>query len=302
MTNRPRFAPIEVRSYYDRHTKAFVTYGQGGNSGAIHRAVWGAGVTTRDDAFHFVEDQIARLVPAHAGGVSTAGPAHIVDLGCGVAGSLCYLAKQLPVRGTGVTLSPVQADHATARIDAAGLSDRVRCIEGDFCHPPTTIPTADVVFAIESFVHGPDPARFFSACGNLLRPGGVLAICDDFARPTSDPAAPACIERYRRGWHINSLLSREQLRKVAGAAGFVHEQTADLSPHLELDRPRDRLIAGLVWLVHRIPPLARRYDDLVGGNALQTCLKRGWVGYDLAVFRHSSEIKRTESVPYNHDS
>ncbi len=289
MPGSPRFDLTAVRSYYDRHTPSFVTYGQGGGEGAIHRAVWGPGTTTRDEAFHFVEDRIADVAPGLSPAPLRTRPAHVVDLGCGVGGSLCYLAGQLPIQGTGLTLSPIQARHATTRIHKAGLTGRVRCLEGDFCDPPADIPPADVVFAIESFVHGPDPALFFAASHRLLCPGGILIICDDFARATTDPGASVALRRYRQGWHINTLLLPEQLQEVAGDHGFTHEHTTDLTPHLELDRPRDRLIALLVALVGWIPAVASRHDDLVGGSALQTCLKRGWVGYDLAVFRRNPD-------------
>jgi len=138
-----RFDTAAIRRYYDRHTASFVRFGQGG--GSIHRAVWGPGTSTRDQAFHYVDDQIARLVGRL---LTTARTAHVVDLGCGVGASLSYLAQRLPVRGTGITLSPVQAAIARQRIAEAGLSGRVECIEGDYCDLPSTLAPADVAYAI----------------------------------------------------------------------------------------------------------------------------------------------------------
>src|SRR5919109_2551365 len=123
-----RFDAAEIRRYYDRHTHGFLRYGQGGSAGAIHRAVWGPGATTRRQAFHYVDDLIADRARSLAATLST--PLHLVDLGCGVGATLAYIAAQLPaIRGTGVTLSPLQARIAAERIGAAGLSDRIRCIE-----------------------------------------------------------------------------------------------------------------------------------------------------------------------------
>jgi tocopherol O-methyltransferase len=170
----PRFDASEIRRYYDRQTAGFVVLGQGGGLGAIHRAVWGPGVTTREQAFHFVEDRIAEaLEPERRENL------HVVDLGCGVGGSLCNLAARLPIRGTGITLSPVQARLAMERVRALGLVDRVTCIEGDYTHLPDGLAPADLAFAIESFVHGPSPERFFAECARLVKPGGVLVVCDD---------------------------------------------------------------------------------------------------------------------------
>ena len=284
VTRPPRadFDAADVRRYYDRHTDDFVTYGQGGTVGALHRAVWGPGVDSADAAFRYVENRILEQL----GTLSTgAEPAHVVDLGCGVGASLCYLATQSPIRGTGITLSPVQVRHEEHRIREAGLPDRVRCIEGDYCALPKDIPPADLAYAIESFVHGPDPERFLSECARLIRPNGLLVVCDDFRRPASEPAATRMVERFRQGWHLNTLIYPADLRTLAASAGFEHVSTVDLTPHLDGGRPRDRLIAACVALFGWLPLDGTRFGHLLGGSALQTCLARGWIGYDLALFR-----------------
>ena len=91
-----RFDAADIRRYYDRHSAAFVRFGQG--RAAIHRAVWGHGTRTREDAFHYVDDQIVALVRPF---VSPSRTVHVVDLGCGVGASLRYLAERLPIREPG---------------------------------------------------------------------------------------------------------------------------------------------------------------------------------------------------------
>lgn len=279
---RPRFDAAQIRGYYDRHTPAFVKFGQGGRAGALHRAVWGPEIVTRAQAFHYVDDRIAdltrRLLPA-------SGAAHVVDLGCGVGASLCHLAERLPIRGTGITVSGVQARLAGRRIAEAGLSGRVACLEGDYCDLPASVGQADVAYAIESFVHGPAPDRFVAGCRRLVRQDGLLVVCDDFRRSTSDPDASRAIDRYVRGWHVNTLLHRDDLYALARGAGFEHESTADLTPFLEMRRPRDRAIDALAAVFGRLPLYGSRFGPLLGGSALQTCLERGWIGYDFVVFR-----------------
>jgi len=278
----PTFTTAQIRHYYDRHTRSFVRFGQGGRDGVIHRAVWGAGVTTRSAAFHYVDDRIAELTRSLPASSDTS---HLVDLGCGIGASLCYLAERLPVRATGITLSPVQARLASERIHEAQLSDRVTCIQGDYSDMPSSVERADLAYAIESFVHAPAPHLVFAACARLIRPRGLLVICDDFRRAAADQAAARAIDRFRRGWHINTLLSREELRNIAQAAGFEHEWTHDLSHALEMSRTRDRAIKVIAAVAGWIPFSAERVDYLLGGAALQECLMNGWIGYDLAVFR-----------------
>jgi cyclopropane fatty-acyl-phospholipid synthase-like methyltransferase len=275
-----RFDTTDIRRYYDRHSAAFVRFGQGG--GAIHRALWGPRTRTRNEAFHYVDEQIAALVRRY---VSSSRDVHVVDLGCGVGASLCYLAERLPIRGTGITLSPVQAAMARQAVAGRGLSGRVECVEGDYCDLPADLAPADLAFAIESFVHGPDPESFFDQCRRLVKAGGLLAICDDVRKNALSPDATRKIDEFTRGWHINALLDRDTLIRMAGAAGFEHESTMDLTPLIEIARVRDKLIAGGVALLKWLRVDPGRFDYVIGGDALQTCLTNGWIGYELNVFR-----------------
>ncbi len=278
-----------VRRFYDRNTAAFVTLGQGQAVGAIHRAVWGPGVRTQDEAFRFIEDRIAeagRALMADA----TSGEARalrVLDLGCGVGASLAYLATRLPMTGVGITLSPVQVQAGTARLAAQGLAGRVQLIEGSFTNLPPEVGPVDLAYAIESFVHGPDPARFFAEAARVLRPGGVLVLCDDVQRATADPAAPATLARFTRGWHVRSLVDGATRSALAASAGFHHVSTLDLTPWLQLGRPRDRAIDLLLPLVAWLPLEHTRLGHLDGGRALQRALKRGWLAYELAVYRRA---------------
>ena len=275
-----RFDTADIRRYYDRHTASFVRFGEGG--GSIHRAVWGPGTRTREQAFHLVDDRIAALVRPY---VASAPQVHVVDLGCGVGASLCYLAERLPIHGTGVTISPAQALMAKQAVHAAGLDGRIECLEGDYCDLPDTVAPADVAYAIESFVHGYDAARFFDQCRRLVKPGGLLVICDDVRRGCASPKALRRIDDFMRGWHINTLVDRGTLAAMAAAAGFDHQSATDLTPLLEIYRVRDRALAAAVAVLQWMAVDLSRFDYIVGGSALQTCLAKGWIGYELNVFR-----------------
>jgi cyclopropane fatty-acyl-phospholipid synthase-like methyltransferase len=273
-----------VKRYYDRNTARFQRLGEGGAS--IHRAVWAPGVATSEQAVHHVDDAVLALL-------RDVERPRVVDLGCGVGGSLLYLARQRPdLTGDGVTISPAQAAVGASLVAEAGLGDRVRVREGDFLAPPEDLAGADLALSIEAFVHGPDPARYFAAAAGLLCPGGLLVLCDDVltaAGATATARDVRRIEEFRAGWRLASLLTADELRRHARGAGFEPVSDADLTPWVRLRRPRDY---GLRALIATSRPLRLRGDvwwSLAGGDALRHCQARRLISYRLLVFRRAGD-------------
>lgn len=273
-----------VRRFYNRNTGRFRRFGQGG--AAIHRAVWGPRVVGREQAFSWVEGRILALLSDHA-------QPRVVDLGCGVGGSLIHLASRRPdLTGDGVTISPAQAAVAGELLERAGLSARVRVREGDFLAPPEGLGGADLVFSIEAFVHGPDPAAYFRVAAGLLRPGGLLVLCDDLltrAGAAAPPRAARQIERFRDGWRLASLVTVDEVTRLATAAGLRNIDDDDLTPYLELGRPRDRGVGLLVAVTRPLRLRGEYWASLAGGHALQRCLASDLVGYRLLVFQRAPD-------------
>jgi cyclopropane fatty-acyl-phospholipid synthase-like methyltransferase len=107
----------------------------------------------------------------------------LIDLGCGLGATLRSFARRLPqARLFGLTRVPWQVDRAQALNTAAGCSDRIRILEGDY--EDTILPRGsyDAVYALESscHAHGADKAALLAEAHRLLRPGGRLLIADGF--------------------------------------------------------------------------------------------------------------------------
>lgn len=100
---------------------------------------------------------------------------HLLEIGTGWGGMCIHAAKTTGCRVTSVTISEEQFREATARVEAAGLSDRIeillldyRLIEGQF----------DKIVSIEMVEAVGDRYldEFFGTCERLLRPRGIFAI------------------------------------------------------------------------------------------------------------------------------
>jgi cyclopropane fatty-acyl-phospholipid synthase-like methyltransferase len=127
-----RSARTAVRDYYDANTWKFLLTG---DERAIHRELWGPGVTSRGEAVHHT----------HAVVLDQLGPGErrVPDLGCGVGTAARYLARRRPVEVVGVSISPAQIRLADRFAGRGGpLQGRVRFAVADFTALPSDLPNA----------------------------------------------------------------------------------------------------------------------------------------------------------------
>lgn len=152
---------------------------------------------------------------------------HVLEIGCGWGGFAEFAAREYGVRVTGITISDEQLVFARARMEKAGLSDRVeirrqdyRDVEGQF----------DKVASIEMFEAVGEkywPA-YFGKIADVLKPGGkaglqIITIREEL------------FEKYRRRADFiqryvfpgGMLASVERLKEETAKVGLVwHEAEA----------------------------------------------------------------------------
>jgi SAM-dependent methyltransferase len=271
-----RLAPRpRVRDYYDANTWKFLLASE---EEAIHRELWGPGVTDRSEAVHY----------AHALTLAQLGPGdqRVLDLGCGVGTAALYLARRRPVDVVGVSISPEQVRLAHRFAERAeSLRGQVRFAVADFTALPSDLRGFDLAFAIEAFVHADPAAAFFDQAARALKPGGALVIVDDVR--AGEHHAPA-LDDFRAGWHAPSVLSVPQVEALAADVGLTLVASHDLSPMQRLGRPRDRLIHGLQPLLRRVRRHSMWAQSLVGGHALQHCHRTGLLEYRMLRFERAA--------------
>lgn len=269
----------EIAAYYNKNTRHFLSLGGSGGVAAIHRAIWAPGVTDRAAAFNYLNQRVAdALVPCLRDDTALT---TVLDLGCGVGGTSTWLAEDLGIDVTGVTISSAQQQQANDRAATLGLSQQCRFLHGDFAAMPALAPV-DAAFAIESFVHASDAETFFEMSARHIKPGGRLIVCDDFlASEPDDPKARFWVNRFRQGWQINNLVTSKQATTAAAQAGFVLIKEEDLSAFTRSFNP---LVLTLISQLTRLPVPWPYWQNLAGGTALQICLKQGWTRYQILVW------------------
>jgi SAM-dependent methyltransferase len=227
------------------------------------------------------------------------GMLRVLDIGCGVGGSLLFLADavDVPLSGIGVTISPRQADIARRQARIRGLSSQCVFIAADFARL-TGLPLFHLAFAIESFVHFTEPAEFFAAAARAIAPGGRLIVIDDFlSREHHSPRERRRVDAFRHGWLLPSLCTVRQAVQSGAESGMRLVEDRNLSVFLSRPSPmekparsrmekpaRSRMVWWAAQVMRALPVPWQYWRSTVGSLALAACRREGLVEYHFLLF------------------
>ncbi len=161
----------------------------------------------------------------------------VLDVGCGVGGVACFLAREYGCRVTGLTPVRAQLDMARTIARRQGVQSRVDFDLGHAGALPYADERFDVVLFFESPCHFPDRAAFFKEAWRVLVRGGRLAGEDWLASGDMDDAdarrwlSPVC-----RDWAIPALGSGDDYLAAMREAGLVDAACIDMREEMELRR------------------------------------------------------------------
>lgn len=197
----------------------------------LHHGLWTTGKESPADAAVALVDEVARR-----GGV---GPgSRVCDVGSGygaVARRLAAVGGQV----TGLTVSEAQFRHAVAVAgghardpvpEGAAVPPTPRFLLRDWMENGLEDGAFDVVIAIESLSHMPDPARALVEARRVLRPGGRLVACVWLAAERPRPwerrhlLLPICDEG-----RLSALPSASDYGRWIAMAGFGDAELDDVS-------------------------------------------------------------------------
>jgi tocopherol O-methyltransferase len=178
----------------------------------IHHGYWEDGESPAEAQMKLVECLAARLEVAR--------DHRVLDIGSGLGGSACWLAKTFGCSVLGLTLSPVQVQAAEKRASDEGVSHLVSFREHDANQLDLSPETFDRIWIIECSEHIHDKQAFFRDCAGLLSPGGRLGLCVWLKGDASGPEADQLVGEIREAMLCPSLLTMEEQTSMLKQAGF----------------------------------------------------------------------------------
>jgi SAM-dependent methyltransferase len=214
---------------------------------ALLQVVWGDGFLSPGGP-----EEVARLLEG-----SDITGCTILDIGCGLGAVDQLLVTQYGARSVvGIDLEPGLLAQMKARIDRAGLADRIRCEQVAAGPLPFAATSFDVVFSKDSLVQIPDKQAIFAEVHRVLRPGGRF-IASDWLRGSTGPYSADMMEFFRLEGITYNMASAEQSAAAMRRAGFVGIEIRDRHGwYLDLAQRELRAMEGQLKtvIVDRIGP------------------------------------------------
>jgi SAM-dependent methyltransferase len=147
-----------------------------------------------------------------------AGPARVIDIGCGHGWSSIALALAYPQASVdGYDPDAYSIEQARVHADEAGVADRVRFHVADAA---TIDATADLAMAFECVHDMPNPVEVLGAARRALPDDGAMLVVDERTRDRFDGTRDAR-EAYFYGWSIFDCLPAGRAATPSAATGTV---------------------------------------------------------------------------------
>jgi len=195
----------------------------------IHHGYWEGTESPTEAQVKLIERLASRLEisPEH----------RVLDIGSGLGGSACWLAKTFGCSVLGLTLGAAQVQAAQKHAADENVAGRVSFQEYDANRLDDLSETFDRVWIVECSEHIHDKQAFFNACVRLLRPGGRLGLCVWLRGQTQSPEHDRLVREVCEATLCPALLTMDEQISMLDAAGFqaieADNITASVSPTWE---------------------------------------------------------------------
>jgi cyclopropane-fatty-acyl-phospholipid synthase len=217
--------------------------------------------TTLDEAQNAKLDLICRKLGLQPG-------MRLLDIGCGWGSLVTYATEHYAVEATGITLSAVQAEWATAEIRRCDLQRRARVAVRDY-RDLCFLGQFDAVASVGMFEHvGRERlGEYFAAAFRALRPGGLF-LNHGIATTSPGGGLRPRWTRFGDGGFVGRYVFPDgELVTVEDAIGFARRVGFEL---IDVQRLRPHYALTLKAWVERLEASTDPARELVGEEVFRT--------------------------------
>lgn len=156
----------------------------------------------------------------------------VLDAGCGIGGSVIWLAKNIGCCAVGININENQLRIAKDLARRNNVDGLVEFLVKDFTDTGLADGSFDVVWALESACHAERKADFAQEAYRLLAVGGRIVVSDGFLAEGLSKDQKTAVKQWTEGWTVPNLATVSEFTTILGRSGFANIVSEDVTRYI----------------------------------------------------------------------
>jgi SAM-dependent methyltransferase len=197
----------------------------------IHHGFYEKGIRNHIQSVLNMNDYVGRLLEIDSKDKQTK---KILDAGCGIGGTVIYLAKKYPnINFIGITEVSEHIEMAKILAKENNVIFNTDFILKDFINTDFPSNQFDAVYLVESSCYAINKHILIREMYRILKPGGILVIIDVFLTNRQlNPFLKNIYVWFCKGWGLTNLIKLAKFSESLKTEGFQDIETKDLTKNV----------------------------------------------------------------------
>ena len=185
----------------------------------IHHGYYEKGIRTHVQSVLNMNDFVGRLLNLNS---EDKKPLKVLDAGCGIGGTVIYLAKKHPhIDFTGINIVIEHVEMAKNLARENKVLTNTNFILRDFTDTGFPSNRFDAIYLIESACYAEKKQILIRELYRILKPGGIVIIIDVFLTDVQlNPFLNNIYNLFCKGWGLTNLIKTTEFKELLKTEGF----------------------------------------------------------------------------------
>ncbi len=158
----------------------------------------------------------------------------VLDIGCGIGGSLIWLAENFEIKGVGINIVKKQIEIAKQLVREYRLDSKIKFYLRNFYDTGFSQDSFDIVWGLESVCYAEDKKALLREISRILKRNGRLIITEAFKKENISKKDQINLrEKWLKNWAVPTIVKRAEFLKYLKELDFKDIKFFNITKNVE---------------------------------------------------------------------